>query len=111
MNQSFYFLTLGMEAPLFSELLRRPSQMEEQFFPRLLAFAERVWHKADWESEKDEHKYLRLRAEDWQRHVNNVGYRELKQLDRLNINYRVSPPGVKSVIYSLRVRISPGILE
>ena len=84
-----------MEAPLFGELLRHQSHMEEQFFPRLLAFAERAWHKADWEGEKEDHKQQRLQAEDWQRHANTVGYRELARLDRLDMRYRVTPPGVK----------------
>ena len=46
-----------MQAQLWTETVRTTEQLHEMLFPRLLAVAERAWHKAPWESVIDEHKY------------------------------------------------------
>jgi len=34
---------------LWSETVRTPEQFDYMIFPRMLAYAERAWHRADWE--------------------------------------------------------------
>ena len=36
---------IGMQANLWSEMLRDMTMVHSQLFPRLIAFAERAWHK------------------------------------------------------------------
>lgn len=62
-------------------------------FPRLLALAERAWHKASWESIDNSGERARLQELDWELFANKIGHKELLRLDELNINYRVPPPG------------------
>jgi hexosaminidase len=38
----------GIQAQLWSETVRSDEAAEYMLFPRLLAFAERAWHKANW---------------------------------------------------------------
>ena len=39
----------GLQAQLWSETVRRDSQVDYMLFPRLLALAERAWSKPEWE--------------------------------------------------------------
>ena len=41
----------GIQAQVWSEVIRTPEQLEYMLFPRLAAFAERAWHQAQWEPE------------------------------------------------------------
>ena len=65
---------------------------DSMVFPRMLALAERAWHKAPWEDKnnpcKDEAAY-----KDWESFANTVGHKELERLRQLGIQYRISPPG------------------
>ena len=42
-----------MQAQLWTETVRTKTHLHEMVFPRLLALAERAWHKAQWEYEED----------------------------------------------------------
>ena len=87
-----FFAFAGMQSQVFGETARNATQFQSMLFPRLLAVAERAWHKAtDWESTKNQ---TALDA-DWTRFANAVGYRELGRLDSLGIAYRVPPPGAR----------------
>ncbi|XP_045167590.2 N,N'-diacetylchitobiase-like [Mercenaria mercenaria] len=85
---------VGMEACIWSETIRNESQLYEMTFPRLLAFAERAWHAAEWENLKIpiERKYAKIR--DFKRFVNIVGMKELCRLEDAGITYRIPPPGL-----------------
>ena len=95
---------LGMQGHLWSETIRnaedgklpRQQYIDEMVFPRLLALAERAWHKADFE-EKGIAKELRKRREklEWEKFANTVGYKELKRLETLGLSYRMPPPGAR----------------
>lgn len=67
-------------------------------FPRLLAMAERAWHKADWEHDATggpaAANDTRL-DDDWTRFSHVLGHRELSRLDDKRIFYRVPPPGAR----------------
>ncbi|KAL8594715.1 hypothetical protein ACOMHN_051661 [Nucella lapillus] len=84
----------GMQAHLWSELIRTRQQADYMLFPRLLAIAERAWHEPTWEQEKtNQQARERGREADWVDFANTLGYRELARLDRQGIEYRVPPPG------------------
>ena len=53
----FFCYNLGVQAQLWTETVRTKEQLHEMLFPRLLAFAERVWYKAPWESVADKQQY------------------------------------------------------
>ena len=63
--------------------------------PRLIALAERAWHKADWEYEMDPDEREILKAPDWERFANTMGYKELNRLDGRNVQYAITPPGAR----------------
>jgi len=83
-----------MQAHLWSELITSRDQFDYMVFPRLLAFAERSWHKADWESPGQAGTVMQ-RSEDWTHFANVLGHRELSRLDSKRISYRIPPPGAR----------------
>ncbi len=96
----------GMQAHLWSETTRTDKQVEHMLFPRLLSFAERAWHAAEWELPYEhggriysaQTRYFddtrrQARARDWQQFRLVVGTRELDKLGVADIDYRVPPPG------------------
>lgn len=105
----------GMQAQLWSEVVRRPETAQVMLFPRLLAIAERAWHRAGWEVpyrhegaryDRDSGFLTpRMRAQrdrDWEAFANALGHKELAALDRLGVLYRVPTVGA---------RVSEGRLE
>ena len=81
-----------MQGHLWSETVRTSEQMFEMYFPRLIAVAERAWHKASFESAEKESVEVLMKS-DWTRFANTVGYKELLRLDKKGVTYRVPPPG------------------
>lgn len=77
----------GIQAFGWTELIRDKDTLEHMLFPRLLALAERAWHRGEWENTTVEP------ARDWERFTNKLGYRELPRLDSQGVNYRVPVPG------------------
>jgi len=100
-----------MQAQLWSELIASSDDLHYMVFPRLLAVAERAWHKADWESGSDAPL-----ADDWSRFCSVLGHRELPRLDSKRIRYRIPPPGARSsviraalsICWALRTSPCPG---
>jgi len=86
---------VGLEASLWTEMLRTPEQLDYMLFPRLLAVAERAWHEADWQTAHTGSLMRSQRARDWEEFANTVGYRELRNLELRGIKYRLPPPGVR----------------
>lgn len=64
-------------------------------FPRLLALAERAWHKAGWESITDVNNRKIELNKDWEAFANTLGYKELRRLDKMGVKYRVPLVGAK----------------
>ena len=83
----------GMQGHLWTETIRNTDQLEEMLYPRLLALAERSWHRASWEGVLDDHVRERLRLEDWESFANSLGHKELSRLEGLKISYYLPPPG------------------
>jgi len=82
-----------MQAQLWSELVPSHRDLHYMVFPRLLAMAERAWHKAGWEHDGTTNS-SRL-DDDWNRFSNVLGHRELRRLDSKRIFYRIPPPGAR----------------
>ncbi|GFN73986.1 homeobox protein aristaless [Plakobranchus ocellatus] len=93
---------VGMQSTLFSETSRTEAQLQNQVFPRLLAFAERAWHKAEWEEMSDGVEKERKLASDWTKFAQTVSEREFDRLQLLDIHYRIPTPAA---------RLQNGILE
>jgi hexosaminidase len=53
---------VGIQGQLWSETVRTPEQFEQMIYPRVMALAERAWHKADWEADKPN---TQKRLQDW----------------------------------------------
>lgn len=84
-----------MSGALWSETIRTHKQFDSLIHPRLLALAERAWHKAAWEHEKEERRRERMKDEDWERFANTLGYKELARLDEYDVAYHLPPPGAR----------------
>ncbi len=92
---------VGMEGAQWGETMRTDDQLEFMVFPRMLAMAERAWHRAGWEpadvSGTDWGKAVPIDttalATDWERFANVVGHKELPKLDKLGVHYRIEVPG------------------
>ncbi|CAH3123237.1 unnamed protein product [Porites lobata] len=101
---------VGIESALWSETVRTAEQMYTMLFPRLLAVAERAWHKASWEEVTDRLARERQRTGDWERFANTITYRELGRLDEMGVPYRVPPPAARITGRKLEVRTAlPGL--
>jgi hexosaminidase len=84
---------VGIQGHLWSETVRDKNQLFHMCFPRVLALAERAWHKAEFEKDGKLRKQ-KLEME-WQAFANLLGYQELRKLDELGVTYRVPLPGAK----------------
>jgi hexosaminidase len=84
-----------MQGNLWSETVRNSAEAQYMIFPRLLALAERAWHKAPWESVKDKAAREEQKLSDWMTFANTLGHKELARLDKYGIAYRVPPPGAR----------------
>lgn len=101
----------GIQGQIWSETIRSDEAVEYAIFPRLLALAERAWHKPQWELP---YNYLgetysatsghfdsarqSMRDSSWLAFANTLGHKEYAKLDAANIQYRV--PTVGAVIES-----------
>ncbi|UGA40600.1 chitobiase/beta-hexosaminidase C-terminal domain-containing protein [Chromobacterium haemolyticum] len=76
-------------------------------YPRLLALAERAWHRAGWERPyRQGERYQQLGVShlvdrtalnrDWQQFAAVLGWREAAKLEGAGIGLRIAPPGLES---------------
>ena len=82
----------GMQGQLWCETVRTSEQLDGMIFPRLVALAERAWHKASWEDLED---FDTERGLDWERFANMLGYHQLSRLGDIGISYHLRPPGAQ----------------
>jgi len=92
----------GMQGQTWSETIRTDEQYYEMAFPRVLAVAERAWHRASWELDwspgtvfntTSGHVRKDELATDYNGFVSALGCREVFKLEKLGITYRLPPPG------------------
>jgi hexosaminidase len=107
---------IGMEAAQWGETMRTVDELEYMVFPRLLAMAERAWHRAGWEPADisgttwDVAIDMAALATDWQRFANVLGHKELPKLDKQSVHYRVDVPGGQVMTGALRASATfPGM--
>jgi len=100
-NQGF----IGMQGQLWSETVRTPEQFDYMVFPRLLALAERAWHKGSWENDYQPGVTYSgttnlvdknaLNA-DFAGFASALATKELRKLDAAGIQYRIPVPGTNA---------------
>src|SRR5262249_24091035 len=84
---------IGMEGAQWGETMRTDEELEGMMFPRMLAMAERAWHRAAWEpadvSGTDWGKATAIDTatlgSDWERFSNVVAQKELRKLDKAGV--------------------------
>lgn len=93
---------IGVQGQLWSEVVRTDARVEYQMFPRVLALAERAWHKAGWELSPEAGQKFSAETDavdkealavDWQGFAAALGHKELRKLDLGGIRYRIPVPG------------------
>ncbi len=112
----------GIQGQIWSETIHSADQLEYQVFPRLLALAERAWHKADWEPAYNLEGGIygpnsdvtaagkTERDADWELFAQTLGQKEFAKLDALNVFYRIPTPGAKIEDGLLKANIAfPGL--
>ena len=87
----------GIQAHVWTERIRTRSQLDEMLFPRLIAFAERAWHRALWEQSAQKPS-----SADWTTFANKLGQKELKRLENRGISYYLPLPGANKYVGPLR---------
>jgi len=103
----------GIEATLFSEVMRGRERLEYLLLPRLLAVAERAW-VADpaWATEADAATAARLHRQDWSRFVGQIGHQVLPALMQAmpDLNLRIPPPGLRQTGAAVLANVAwPGL--
>ncbi|MCW8876226.1 MAG: carbohydate-binding domain-containing protein [Kangiellaceae bacterium] len=98
----------GIQAHLWSEMVRSDQIAEYMIFPRLIALAERAWHKAEWEPEynyqgalysqdsnyfSEQHRVKR--DKDWQAFANVIAQKEMAKLEIDGWLFRLPTIGAK----------------
>lgn len=89
---------VGLQGPLWSEIIINKDIFEYLLFPKLFGVAERAWAQDPaWATEKDADKADKLYDTAYQSFLNSIGKNELKRLDKLEggFNYRIPAPGIK----------------
>jgi hexosaminidase len=81
---------LGIQGQIWTETIRTPEQLEKMLYPRLLALAERAWHKAKWEGAEPD---AEVRQQDWQRFGWTLTQKELPRLAEAGVALYLPPPG------------------
>lgn len=93
----------GLQAQVWSETVRSDAQVDYMLFPRLLALAERAWHRADWEvpyAAGTAYAYGDPRVDraaivrDWRGFAARVAA-QFPALDAAGVAYRLAPPGAR----------------
>lgn len=91
----------GLQGQIWSETVRSDDQVEYMLFPRVLALAERAWHKGDWEPAYrpgtayafgDGKVNEAALLQDWRSFAGRMGVHQTF-LEAAGIDYRLAPPG------------------
>lgn len=97
----------GMQGQVWSETIRTGAQMEQMIYPRLVALAERAWHKAAWEGDKPN---AAARTADWAAFALQLTAKELPKLAAMGGDFYLPPPGAVVENGKLRANSSlPGL--
>lgn len=95
----------GAQVQMWSETVRTDAIADYMLFPRLLAFAERAWHRAEWEPRyrpgatytfADGKVDVNAIRRDWSEFSAKMP-EHLRGLEHIGIIYRLAPPGARIV--------------
>jgi len=119
-NQGNFQGYTGMQGFLWSETVRTPDQFDYMIFPRMLALAERAWHKASWElpvvagetfSPDSGQVDQQALSNDYATFAYALASKELAKLDAAGVKYRIPPPGAKRVGAAIQMNSAfPGLV-
>ncbi|WP_444995789.1 family 20 glycosylhydrolase [Aliikangiella sp. IMCC44359] len=114
----------GIQGHLWGEMTRSDELAEYMIFPRLVALAERAWHRAAWEPEYDHSgrlyssktKYFPKenqlnRDKSWNEFANALAQKELAKMDIEKLMYRI--PTVGGIVKENKLFINspfPGLI-
>ncbi|MDG1750829.1 MAG: family 20 glycosylhydrolase [Thalassotalea sp.] len=99
---------LGIQGQLWGENVRTDNVAEYKIFPRVIALAERAWHKASWavpynymgykysqDSQVFNQEMQLQRDHQWRLFANALGQKEFPKLDLADVKYRLPTVGAK----------------
>lgn len=92
---------LGMQGQVWSETIRTPSQLNEMVYPRLIALAQKAWHKAAWESNNDSEQ----QAKSWAQFASVLVHKEFGRLTQDDVEYYLPVPGGQIVNGKLEANV------
>ncbi|WP_187170534.1 family 20 glycosylhydrolase [Salidesulfovibrio onnuriiensis] len=81
---------MGMQGHLWGETVRTGEQYSKLVFPRMVALAERVWHRSDWEGDAPD---LDGKKAEWADFASVLAVKELPRLNAMGLKPRVPAPG------------------
>ena len=87
----------GIQAHLWSEVVRHDSVAQYMYFPRLASVAERAWTAPNWQVDSPNLTDTQINqsiSDDWKGFSFALVNRVLPYLEQQNIAFRVPPPGV-----------------
>lgn len=90
----------GIQAHLWSEVVRHDQVAEYMYFPRLLSVAENAWANKQWQAtipEQTNQQWLAYINQDWVEFSAVLTNKVLPRLASEDINFRVPPPGAKLI--------------
>lgn len=88
---------VGVQSPLWSEIITSKELFEHLLLPKVLGLAERAWAQdPQWAVEENTKKSEELYQKAWSIFVNQLAQRELPRLDYYagGFNYRIPTPGL-----------------
>ncbi len=119
-NQGNFQGYTGIQGFLWSETVRTPEQFDYMIFPRMLALAERAWHKASWElpvvsgetfSADSGQVDQQALSDDYSLFAYALASKELPKLDAAGVQYRIPPPGAAVIGTAVQMNSSlPGLV-
>ena len=81
----------GMQGQLWAETFRSFEQIEYMCFPKMFGLIERAWNiQPEWSNPYNEQKYEAAKRE----YNAKIAQYELQRLAKLNVNFRISQPGI-----------------
>lgn len=81
---------VGIQGQLWSETVRTSEQFEQMIYPRVIALAERAWHKSDWEADKPN---VQARLQEWAGFSAALVAKELPKMAASGSAFYLPPPG------------------
>lgn len=105
---------IGLQAPLWSEVITNEKEMEYLLLPKIFGLAERAWSAdPEWAKEQDEGRRKSLHQQSWSAFLTVIGERELPRLDHYagGFNYRIPTAGLITADHKLKANVQfPGFI-